>query len=116
MAANPIADFFTKYHAVPIQVARGVERIAHEAATDDALCGHVEGDCRAWDEKDLPAHVRLDVQNRLTEARDDLWKRMKRFGVGGVDWTAAAYPDGYLPLQRAWHAACVRVGFGPSNT
>lgn len=116
MAANPIADFFTKYHAVPIAVGPGVERIAYESATDNALIGHVEGDCRAWDEKGLPAHVRLDVQNRLTEARDELWKRMGRFGVGGVDYTADAEPDGLRPLRRAWHAACVRVGFGPSNT
>jgi hypothetical protein len=110
---DAVTSFFAKYHAVPVAAdRRGVERIAYEAATDAALCGHADGNCRGWDEADLPAHVRLDVQNQLLAIRDECWKRMQRFGV---DYTVDAEPEAMAPLRRAWYAACVRVGFGPSN-
>lgn len=114
MTADPtVSAFFAKYHAAPVTTSRrGVERIAYEAATDAALIGHAEGNCTAWDQADLPAHVRLDVQNQLLAIRNELWNRTRRFGVGGVDYLGIGPPE-LVALTRAWWNACTRVGFGP---
>lgn len=124
MTPDPvIAGFFAKYHAIPIAYGRGVERFAYEAATDTALCGHADADCRAWDELTLPAHVRLDVQTRLLEIRGELWRRMARLRAAalaaGSDEMCCEERHGPNPtaaarlltsLQRAWHEAVERVG------
>lgn len=121
---DAVKSFFAKYHAVPVTTSRrGVERIAYEAATDAALIGHAEGNCSAWDTTDLPAHVRLDVQNELLAIRAELWRRMARLRAAakaagseemcceerhGPNPTAAARL--LTSLQAAWHQTVKRVG------
>ena len=111
---DALRDFFRRHHAVPVTAGRGGDRIDYPAATDAALCGHAAADCAAWDST-LPGYVRLDVRNRLIAIRGECWRRLPRYGVGGVDYTMADQPEGLAPLRRAWYAACVRVGFGPGR-
>jgi hypothetical protein len=116
---DAFARFCRDHHAVPIAVGLGVERVAYETATDAALVGHAEADCRAWDDVTLPSHVRLDVQERLTAIRVELWRRLhlphRLDPVTGDVLTVigdeAADPQGVRPIRRAWYAAATRVGF-----
>lgn len=121
---DAVKNFFAKHHAVPVVTPRrGVERIAYEAATDAAMIGHAEGNCAAWDQTELPAHVRLATQNELVAIRGELWKRMAAMRAGaatrgseelvieeryGPNPTPLAVA--FTALQAAWATVIRRVG------
>ena len=83
MTPDPvIAGFFRKYHAVATTRTGDSD---YATATDAALIGHADADCKAWD-RTLPADVRLQVQNRLARIGAEVLRRK-----GRLTWDDAQY-------------------------
>lgn len=100
---DAVKSFFAKYHAVPANDA-GPQ---FDKASDAALLGWAEGDCKAWD-RTLSGPDRKTLQNRMVEIRRELWTRIQAFGE--IDF--GNEPEARKPIRRAWHAVCMRIGFG----